>query len=425
MLGWIRQKQSYRFVLVMGLLVAAAGCAIVVSEMASRAGNWWLGALAARVAIGLAVSIVFGVGLKLARSASLHSEYSLQVTNPGLVFSALILLVAILSLSSGNNLLYLFLSVLLATMFVSLVGARLSLSRLRVEPRFPERVFVGEPVSFEIAVTNGKRLLPAFSVGIATVEPGEAGAEEPRVSELCYLPVIPAKTEAIARPVRVYAKRGIYPMRGVMLATRFPLGFIEQRRMVEAEGELVVYPAPGGADRLEVMLRQAQGRIEGRGKGMGSDLHAIRQYQPSDHHHHIDWKATAKTGGLMVREFTRDDDWRVTVIFDPVVDAAHLAEDEFAERFERAIAVAAGLLKRLIEAGAEVRLVCGDADSGYGEGPSQLHVVLRQLAETWPVAEAPEGVASLPEDATESSRILFSSRARAAADLQAIGFDEV
>ena len=101
-----------------------------------------------------------GVGLvaKLAQSASLHSEYSLQVTNPGLVFSALILLVAILSLSSGNNLLYLFLSILLATMFVSLIGSRLSLSRVDV--------MVIVPHNAEISMGQGQRFNDAVLAAI-------------------------------------------------------------------------------------------------------------------------------------------------------------------------------------------------------------------------------------------------------------------
>jgi uncharacterized protein (DUF58 family) len=347
---------------------------------------------------------------------------------PGLVFSLLILLVVVLSLSSGNNLLYLFLSILLATMFVSLVGSRLSLSRVRISVRYPDHIFAGEQAPFDVTITNRKRLLPAFSVGVAILEAAAGTSEEPRLSELCYVPIIPPGAEAVSRQVRVFAKRGVYPIRGIVLGTRFPLGFIEQRRLVDAEGEVVVYPRHATADRFELLVRQAQGKIESRMRGAGSDLHAIRQYQTSDHHHHIDWKATAKTSVLMVREFTRDDDWRVTVAFDAVVGPELAAEEGFPERFERAIAFTAGLLKRFIDEGADARLVCGGQDTGFAGGEQHLYKMLRLLAEAAPVTGPPAGEASsddLPAD--ESSRILITPRVgeSGSAEVQAIGYDEV
>ncbi|MDX2030896.1 MAG: DUF58 domain-containing protein [Blastocatellia bacterium] len=428
MFHFLKQKQSLRFLLTMVLLTTAAVGAMVVSELANRVGNVELESHSAKLAVVLAVIIVAYVVIKLAQSASLQSEYSLQVTMPGLVFSLLILLVVVLSLSSGNNLLYLFLSILLATMFVSLVGSRLSLSRVRISVRYPDHIFAGEQAPFDVTITNRKRLLPAFSVGVAILEASAGASEEPRLSELCYVPIIPPGAEAVSRQVRVFAKRGVHPIRGIVLGTRFPLGFIEQRRLVDAEGEVVVYPTPATADRFELLVRQAQGKIESRMRGAGSDLHAIRQYQTSDHHHHIDWKATAKTSVLMVREFTRDDDWRVTVAFDAVVDPELAAEEGFPERFERAIAFTAGLLKRFIDEGADARLVCGGQDTGFAGGEQHLYKMLRLLAEAAPVTAPPAG--ETPSDdlpADESSRILITPRVgeTGSAEVQAIGYDEV
>ncbi|MFN0087993.1 MAG: DUF58 domain-containing protein [Blastocatellia bacterium] len=416
--------------LTMALLTMAAVCAMVVSELANRDGSTEVGALSAKLAIALAVIIALYIVVKLAQSATLHSDYSLQVTTPGLVFSALILLVAILSLSSGNNLLYLFLSVLLATMFVSLLGSRLSLSRVRISARYPEQLFAGEQAPFDITLMNRKRALPAFSIGVAILEAGGKAAVEPRLTELCYVPLIPAGTEAVSRQVRIYPKRGVYHIRGMVLGTRFPLGFIEQRRLVETEGEIVVYPAPASAGRFEALVRQAQGRMESRMKGAGSDLHAIRRYQTSDHHHHIDWKATAKTSNLMVREFTREDDWRVTVVFDAAVSEERAAEEGFPDLFERAVAFAAGLLKRFIEEGAEVRLICGPEDTGFGDGAQHLHQMLRLLAEAEPVSAPPADAADASggdQPAEDACRILITphSRENASPNVRTIGFDEV
>ncbi|MGH9840901.1 MAG: DUF58 domain-containing protein [Blastocatellia bacterium] len=394
MLKSLRHKQSVRSLLVLGLLTALAAVSVFVANVADRNGNPDLGSISAKMAVGLTVVIVLYVVSKLAQSISIYSDISLNFTNSGLVFGALILLVAILALSSGNNLLYLVLSVLAATLFVSFIGSRLSLSRVRIGVRYPDHIFAGEPVPFDVTVANQKRLLPAFSIGVAASEQqGEAhsaDAENALLAHLAYLPIVPARTEARSRIERRFARRGVYPIRGFVVGTRFPLGFVEQRRFVESASEIVVYPAPLALDELAPLIRQTQGRIESRLKGSGSDLYAIRPYLASDHHHHIDWKATAKTASLMVREFTRDDDLRVTIAFETCVPAELAGHESFDARFERAVAAAAGLCRFFIEQGGEVRLLAGADDSGYGAGRQHLFTMLRRLAAVAPVANLPE-----------------------------------
>src|SRR5262249_20200792 len=100
MFSLFRQKQSVRFLSIIASLTLAAIIAAIVAEGADRNGNYELGSISAKISVGLAVIIVIYVITKLAQSLSLQSDISLQITNSGLVFSALILLVAILSLSS-------------------------------------------------------------------------------------------------------------------------------------------------------------------------------------------------------------------------------------------------------------------------------------------------------------------------------------
>ena len=391
MLNTLRNKQSARFLLILIVLTVMAATSVFVANVADRNGNPDLGSFSAKMAVGFTVVIVLYVISKLAQSISLYSDISLRLTYSGWVFGAMIGLVAVLALSSGNNLLYLVLSVLAATMFVSLIGSHLSLSRVRIELRRPDHIFTGEPVPFDITVANRKRVLPAFSIGVAASEQhGKQDSEKLLFADLAYLPIIPARTEAQSRIERRFARRGIYPIRGIIVGTRFPLGFVEQRRFVEAANEIVVYPSPLPPDELAPWIRRTQGPIESRLKGSGSDLHAIRPYLASDPHHHIDWKATAKTASLMVREFTRDDDLRVTIEFDTNAPAEASARESFDAQFERAVSAAAGLCRHFIEQGGEVRLLAGADDSGYGLGEPHLYTMLRQLATVGPVTDLPE-----------------------------------
>ena len=58
------------------------------------------------------------------------------------------------------------------------------------------------------------------------------------------------------------------------------------------------------------------GEFETFARGRGSDLYRIREYTQEDPVRHVDWKATAKSGSLKVREFTREDERKLRIVFD-------------------------------------------------------------------------------------------------------------
>ncbi|HKQ86643.1 MAG TPA: DUF58 domain-containing protein, partial [Candidatus Acidoferrales bacterium] len=75
------------------------------------------------------------------------------------------------------------------------------------------------------------------------------------------------------------------------------------------------------------------------------------EYVPSDSARAVDWKVTAKTSRLMVREFAREDERRLMIVLDPFVGPANsgtnvtrIAMDDAMDRhlrFERAVSLAA------------------------------------------------------------------------------------
>jgi uncharacterized protein (DUF58 family) len=427
MAPFLPRKKSFRFVFVSAVLTAAAIGVALISVVAGQIGESEFAALGSKVALGLALVIVLYVAPRLAQNINFNSGFSVHVPNAGLLFFALILLVTILSLSSGNNLLYLVLSALLSTMFVSWAPSRLNLSRVGVSVRFPNHIFAGESATFDLTVTNRSRLLPAFSLTVAMSE-GGGGQASPKAkevatnpTELVYLPIVPARASASARIERGFPKRGVYPIKGFIVHSRFPFGFIEQRRRLEASGEIVVYPAPLPLDEFGHAQPPLLGRVESRAKGSGSDLYAIRQYISSDHRRQIDWKATAKTSQVMVREFTRDDDWRVTIMFDARVEKESSSAPEFDEKFERGVTLAASLISYFIRAGVETRLITlsapdstnGGSDSGFGVGNAHSYKMFYQLARIAPAAEADVVRDPSPARSDDPFLIVIASASRA------------
>ncbi|MGH9802515.1 MAG: DUF58 domain-containing protein, partial [Blastocatellia bacterium] len=437
-LSFLRQKKSFRFVLVTAWLTGAAVLSAAIGGVASQMGKYEFAAISSRLALGLAVIVVIYVLPQLFRTVQWRSNYAMQVPNAGLIFGAMILMVTVLALTSGNNLLYVVLAVLLATMIVSIASARMNLWRLKPSVRFPDHIFAGESVPFEITLKSERRLMPSFSLSIDLVEERELANAEPKSVQqqavaLGYFPVVPARSYARSTIERSFDRRGVFPVTGFLINTGFPFGFVEQRRFIQCRSEIIVYPQAQPIEDFADLLPLLTGRIESRAKGMGSDLYAIRPYLASDHHRHIDWKATAKTGQMMVREFTREDDWRVTVIFDSQVDAELATETGFAEKFECAVTFAASLLSHFINLNGEVRLVTNDYDTDFGVGQSHLFRMLRQLAQLAPIAAQEEEFFASDEQ-THGFQILITSNREAsissnvytqAQAVQVISFEEL
>ena len=318
-------------------------------------------------------------------SASGRSRYSLQVLPAGMLFSILAMLVTLLALSSGNNLLYLLVSVLLATGIFSLFASRLILSRIDVRLRHPSGVRTGEEAIFDLTIRNRRGFFPVISQSINLVE-SRPGSRKSQLLTLGYLPILPGRTEAEVSIGRRFRRRGLYRFSALRLETRFPFGILEHRRRMAIDGELIVYPAPRPlADFIE-LLPLDYGREESRQKGSGSDLYGIRQSLRTDHHQRVDWKATARTGQLMVREHARDDDWRVTIVFrvqgpDGARPGGASLDDE---KYEAAIVLAASLADNLIGEGAAVRFIISGHREGsvipFASGQAQLLSILDLLA---------------------------------------------
>jgi uncharacterized protein (DUF58 family) len=80
-----------------------------------------------------------------------------------------------------------------------------------------------------------------------------------------------------------------------------------------------------------------------------------------------------------VREFTAEDERRVTIALDTRA-AGEADEENFAERFEHGVTVAASLVAHFIEERAEVRLMLGAEAGRYGSNREHLYECLKRLA---------------------------------------------
>src|SRR5579884_3319729 len=87
-----------------------------------------------------------------------------QITRAGLLFAAASVAVGVAAFISANNLLFLVLAAMMATLLVSGFISRLSLAGLEVDFLFPEHVCADRPMQARVAVRNMKSLMPSFSI---------------------------------------------------------------------------------------------------------------------------------------------------------------------------------------------------------------------------------------------------------------------
>ena len=256
-----------------------------------------------------------------------------------------------------------------------------------------------EPAPVIVTLRNTKRLLPSFSIFVEARGPGnETGAAPaPRRRHLkrllAYFSYVPHHSSAEQRVEQLFPQRGHVLIDGFELSTRFPFGFFRRRRRLRARDvDIIVYPKPEVISDELHLLPMSAGRIPSLRRGAGHDLFSMRDYQPQDDLRHIDWKATARSRRLTVREFTSEDERRITIVLDKRLPSDQLltadSGEKLRERFERGVVQTASLLKHFIDERAEVRLVLGEEVGPFGSGIEQLYRCLKRLALVTPIEGA-------------------------------------
>jgi uncharacterized protein (DUF58 family) len=189
-----------------------------------------------------------------------------------------------------------------------------------------------------------------------------------------HFPFLPPNSQVSADLELHFRRRGEYVEDSFGLSTRFPFSFLNKTRRLPLSRSVLVYPAVEAADDLLHILPTITGELETFVRGRGYDLYRIREYMPEDSARHVDWKATARSGSLKVREFSREDERRIRLIFDNPPPTS-LTNDAY----ERAVRLAASLAWHFSQEDTELSF----ATQTYGGDPD-VYQFLRHLATVKP-----------------------------------------
>ena len=407
---------------ILGLSVVIGGLGLAFLTLwAQRNGDTRTAGYAAAASVVFVLLIFVFVIPPLARSASTEaSQMNLpfEFTVGGAVILALIVIVGFSAWNTGNNLLFLVLSLLVASLVVGFFAGNLCLKKLDVKMRFPETIFAGEATPILVSLHNRKRIFPTFSViaqvrgneretsilfdeikEILPVKWAEKFAKPPIVRRtLDYFVFVPRRDSIENKTEHIFEHRGRFIIKDFELSTKFPFGFFRHRRRLSAqEAEIAVFPKLISIDEETIDLPLEAGELVANKKGLGQDLLSLRDYQPMDDLRRVDWRATARAQRLIVREFSAEDDKRVTIIFDTRLEAENNekkltlrekieAEQKgkklspVSERFEKGVSQTASLLAHFAEEQAEIRLIVDKNIGEFSISRQHLYGCLKRLA---------------------------------------------
>ena len=417
-LPWLSLSRVWvRFLLALAGLLLAFGAALF-STVSREAGSVWGTVFLASLALLLATFVGLTTVPYLARrvvASRVREAMDYDVTRSGLIYILISVVIGIAAINTGNNLLYVIVAALLSAIVVSGVASAWVLRSLSLDVHLPEHVFAERPMLARLLLRNRSSWLPSFSIrvvpgkrkssgdrwrwekytrGFPKNRPAQeqwfrwpdrrlrrvpADGEKPILRESVYFPFVAALQELRADLEISFPNRGRYCEKNFGLATRFPFSFLTKTRRVNLAREVIVFPVVEPAQQFLDVLPMVTGEFESFVAGRGYDLHRIREYMPDDSARHVDWKATARTGTLKVREYSREDERKLRIIFDnPSPGALH------PDAYEQAVRVAASLAWHFHHEDVEVSFVAADL-----EPTGDVFAFLRYLALVGPREETP------------------------------------
>lgn len=285
--------------------------------------------------------------------------------------------------------LYLLAFAFLAIVVVSWLLVVATGRRIRVDRTLAvERPVAGDEPEFAFLVKNAS-LLPGPQLKLRSTLAGlSADSLELELESL------PPRGERLLRRRTGRVNRGVHVLPAVEVLAEDPLGIAGAVRKVTDPLVVSVFPRIAFLDSCALYpdagLRHDWSGRHGLLSIGASEFRGVRPHQPGEPLSHIDWKSTAKTGILMLREMEEPAGADITMLLDGT--AGELVGEPPDSNFELAIRAAGSIGDFVLRSGRGVSLLCHER--GFREirltaDGGGRRALLQALAEAQPNASAP------------------------------------
>jgi uncharacterized protein (DUF58 family) len=315
----------------------------------------------------------------------LRPPRTLRPTRAGWSFFLITFGVGFAALNTGNNLLYLVLSLMLSFLVLSGVLSESALRGISVRRRLPRELFAEALCSVGLEITNRQQRVPSFAI-VVEDRAAAVGAPERVVGRSFVLRAGPGRTEVRAYRFRP-EQRGPVRFIGFRVSTRFPFGLFSKALILEHPERSLIYPA---LETLDAPAHFGAPRENGEGaggaRGDGSEAAGLREYRPGDSLRRIHWRSSLRRGDLVVRDVEPERESEVEV-------RLRTGGQRPGQPFERAVRWAASEVVTLLDAGSRVALRTDStliaAESGSGQRARLLSFLARVVPDLAADAGAP------------------------------------
>lgn len=159
-------------------------------------------------------------------------------------------------------------------------------------------------------------------------------------------------------------ERGEEFFRATFLRLDCPFGLVQKQIRLNTEQEVKVYPNILALREFQLLNQQGRLREVGvrksRMKGMGSEFESLREYSEGDDFRKIDWKATARRGKVIVREYEVERNQAVILCVD--CGRHMMAEIDGVRKLDLVLDSVLMLIQSALAAGDNVGLLAYGAD---------------------------------------------------------------
>ncbi len=159
-------------------------------------------------------------------------------------------------------------------------------------------------------------------------------------------------------------ERGGDFFRGSFVRMRCPLGLVVRQERLPTEQPVRVYPNVLALREFDLLKQkgrlQEMGIRRSRIRGLGTEFESLREYIQGDDYRKIDWKASARRGDLVVRQYEQEKNQAVVLCID--VGRHMLAEVEGMRKLDHVLDACLMLANAAAFAGDQVGLLVYGAE---------------------------------------------------------------